>query len=804
MGPLAGLTVIDASWGMPGSVGSLLLADNGASVIKVERRAARRKEQSLARLAWERGKRSVELNVDDPADRDVLLELLGKADVFVESFGRGRAAQHGLGYEQLRERYPRMVCCSMTAYGQHGPWRDEPGYDCLVAAKLGVTSEQPGGGRAGPIFLGHPHIGYGTGFLAAISILAAIRARHVTGRGQLVEVSLLDGLLAQSPMNWWYHPQGISYVQTSGGQRTGFGRKRLITAAFECADGEWIQIHTGGLGGFKRTMEIFGFGDMTQTVSEGSEMAVPLNDEELVIAREYIPQAFKQKPRQEWIDLFHAQDLAALPVLRPGEVLDDEQVRHAGCVMTVQHPQYGALRQSAPPLVFEKSPNSVPRPAPRAGEHNDEIRAWLRGTGAAPSGSSAPSGANESAPQVAGTPPAGRLRHALQGIRILDFASFFATPYGAKILSDLGADVIQIESPGGDQMRPLPNPFEACQRGKRNIVLNLKTAEGRAAAHDLVRSADAIVHNQRPGKADKIGLGYEELAKINPRLVYCYLPGYGSSGPKSHLKAFAPLISGFTGLLYEAAGMGNPPVRSVEGNEDYYNGLLGAVALLLGLEYRAKTGQGQYIESPQLHSSLFVTSHHFLGPHGESLSALPLDGQQLGWGPLYRLYQTSDDWICIACVGDQCFRRLAQAARLSDRVVSRWAAEEQRAGAADELAAELTERFAMMTAAQAQALLRQHEVPCEIPSKEPVEPKLFWQDWARECGLVVEQPDSLWGPIREIGLYLHLSETPGQHKGPAPRLGQHTREVLRELGYGSERIDELRAKGAVFCEAAPK
>jgi crotonobetainyl-CoA:carnitine CoA-transferase CaiB-like acyl-CoA transferase len=785
MGPLAGLTVIDASWGMPGSVASLLLADNGATVIKVERPAAQPKPQTLARLAWERSKKSVELNVRDQADCNVLLGLLGKADVFIESFGRGRAATMGLAYEELRERFPQLVYCSLTAYGHSGPWRDEPGYDCLVAAKLGVTSEQPSAGRSGPIFLGHPHIGYGTGFIAAISVLAAIRARHFTQRGQFVDVSLLDGLLAQSPMNWWYHPQNISYVEVSGGQRLGFGRKRLITASFECADGEWLQIHTGGQGGFKRTMEIFGFGDMTQTVSEGSEMAVPLNDEELVIAREYIPQAFRLKPRHEWIELFRAQDLAALPVLRPGEVLDDEQVKYAKRVSKVQHPQYGELRQAAPPLIFEKSPLGEPQPAPRVGQHNDEVRAFAR---------SAPPPKSTS-----GTPQP--LRHALQGIRVLDFASFFATPYGAKLLSDLGADVIQVESPGGDQMRPLPNPFEAAQRGKRNIVLNLKTEEGRAVAHELVRTADVIMHNQRPGKAEKIGLGYETLSKINPKLVYCYLPGYGSSGPKSHLKAFAPLISGFTGLLFEGAGEGNAPVRSVEGNEDYYNGLLGAVAVLLGLEHRAKTGEGQYIESPQLHSSLFVTSHHFLGPNGESISAMQLDREQTGWGPLYRLYRTSDDWICIACIGDTSFKRLAKALPLPEGIVAKWAVESLRYANADELASEIAAPLASMTSAQAKTLLREHGVPCEIPSKHPVEPKLFWEDWALASGLVVHQPQSMWGPVREIGLYMHLSDTPGEHKGPAPRLGQHTKELLGELGYSEQRIAELVAKRAVYCDS---
>jgi len=769
------MTVIDSSWEIAGGVTSLLLADNGAQVIKVERPLTDPDNYDLRRLAWERGKKSIELDLKRDADRETLLGLLAGADVFIESFGPGKADKMGLGYAALQSRFPRLVYCALSGYGQQGPWRDEPGYDCLVAAKLGTMTEQPSAGRDGPIFLGHPHIGYGTGFIAAISILAAIRARHITQRGQFVDVSLLDGLLAQSPMNWWHQKDNLSYVDTDGGKRTGFGRRRLITAAFECADGEWLQIHTGAQGDFKRTMELFGFGDITQTVTRGSEMALPLNDEELVIARDYIPEAFKQRPRAEWLEMFESQDIACLPVLRQGEVLEDRQVEHAGMYLTLEHPRYGSIRQAAPPLRFSASPIAAPKMAPRRGEHNDELRARAK-----------------AAPPQTGAEPGKLLGHALEGIRVLDFASFFATPYGAKLLSDLGADVIQVEMPHGDLMRPLPNPFEAAQRGKRNIVLDLKTAEGRAIAHELVNSADVIMHNQRPGKADKIGLGYEELAALNPGLIYCHLPGYGNTGPRSMQKAFAPLISGFTGLLYEAAGAGNPPVASAEGNEDYYNGLLGAVAVLAALEYRARTGKGQFIESPQLHSSLFVTSHLFLGPASKPLPAREMDPGQYGYRPLCRLYETSDDWICIVCVGSKAFTKLKQALALPEGL---------QAGDDAALVTLLSEKFASMTAAQAFDRLREAGVACEIPASEPQMPKFFFEDWAMEQGLVFEHPESIHGPIREVGLYMHLSDTPGLKKGPAARLGQHTREILAELGYDESRIDALITSGAVYAES---
>jgi len=370
------------------------------------------------------------------------------------------------------------------------------------------------------------------------------------------------------------------------------------------------------------------------------------------------------------------------------------------------------------------------------------------------------------------------------------------------LLGDLGADVIKIEPPEGDQMRPLPDPFEACQRGKRNIALDLMADGAKAVLRDLVTSADVVLHNLRPGKAEKIGIGYDDLRAIKSDLVYCYLPGFGSAGPKAHLKSFAPLQSGFTGLLWEGAGVdARRPVRRVMGNEDYNNGFVGAISVLLGLEYRAKTGDGQYIESPQLHSSLLVTTEQCLDADGKLASGLMVDAEQMGWTSLYRLYRTSDGWICITCVGDKAWGRLREA--LSDLGLDDVTYDEAVSDlSGSKVIAALEARIAELGTDEVFALLEAHGVPCEVPLDHPHMPDFLWDEWAYETGRVVDQQHDQYGFIREIGFVCRLSDSELINRGPGALLGEHTVEVLRYLGYDDGRIDDLVSSGVCLVPAA--
>lgn len=781
-GPLAHLRVIEAATVMPGAIAGMLLADHGAEVIKVEPVGGTWFAHDLTRKGWDRGKRSVELDIATQADE--VKRLLAGADIFIHSLDDAEAARLGLDAATLDAEFPALVVCTLNAYGRDTPYSGRPYGESLAAAKLGTMVDKGSSHRAGPMYLGHPALHYGQAFLAVISSLAAVRARRMIGTGQEVEASLLDAFLAQSPMNHWWQEEGISYIKKGdSGAVDRFGNVRLVTGMFECGDGKFLQFHTGS-GGFKPAFDILGFGDRIQAV-EGPEMAFPLTEDEYQVARVEVFEAFKARPRDEWIELFQAADVAALPVLEPGEILLDPQVEFVGMRVAIPDPDFGTIYQAAPAARMADTPCSTPAPAPAVGADNALLAEF------------------QAAPARVPAAPVKPIKRPLEGIKIVDFSSFFAVGFGGRLLNDLGADVIKLETPGGDQMRPLPDCFDAAARGKRDIVLNLKHPDALAAALRLVKDADVITHNLRPGKADKLGIGFEALKAINPNLLYVYLPGYGSQGPKSLLKSFAPLVSGWTGLLYEGGGEGNTPNRSVFGNEDYNNGFLGASTILMALENRAQRGGGaEYIECPQLHSSLWTTSEHFLDADKKPVYGLRLDKEQQGFDALDRIYRCTDGWVCISCRSDERFAALTRAIGQPDLPAdTRFATPCDRSANDADLKAMLDAWFAPQTKDQAFAALDAAGAPAEVVCESMWVDDALLFDWMEQTGRVIEDKQSMYGHVRMLGLFNRLSKTPGQASGSAPRLGHHTVEILTEAGFSAEEIASLLERKVAYQAA---
>ncbi len=779
-GPLAGLRVLDLTRGMPGAIATMLLADYGAEVLLVEAAGGSPLRRTGAHSIWNRGKRSLVLDLDTPAGQREAAALAADADVVVEDRRPGAMARRSLGYADITAANDDVVYCSISAYGQQGSRRDRLGYDAAVAAHLGIVNEW-GGSREGPIFLGHPAIDYSTALLATIGILACVRSRIVSGAGDHVDVSMLDGALALYPMNWYSESAGKAINRKSATGDLQFGNKRLLLRMFECSDGRRIQIHTGAAGAFDRAMSVFGLGEEISTTQGDVQMDSLLTDRDLEILATKLPDVLRTRPLREWLELLWANEVAALPVGIPGEALDDDQVRYAGIVAGLDDPVLGPIEVVGPCILLSETPGRISRAAPRLDEDGEAARThgWV---------SAGLPVARDGAP----------LASPLDGVHVVEFATFFAAPYGHRLLSDLGAEVIKIEALVGDPMRPLAEIFEGANRGKRAMAADLKHPEAAQLVRDLLARADVVQHNLRPGVAERLGIDDESVRAVSPDIVYHYSPGYGSSGPKSMLQSFAPLVSGFVGQFAIGAGEGNTP-RPTFGNEDYYNGLLGASACLLGLIHRERTGVGQVVECPQLHSSVFTTSEYYKRAGRYESVIPPLDSGQYGWSAGYRLYQCLDAWICVACTRPEDMTALVEA------VVP----EEPRATLSpDDVAVDAP------TAGPAAALLEYHFVErlvedwldvlgaAGVPAEAVREDSWMNRDAFLEPEMLADRriyafAHPLHGGIRIVGDLVHLQRQSPAGRGRAPLLGEHTRDILTELGYDGARIDELVEAGAV-------
>ena len=385
----------------------------------------------------------------------------------------------------------------------------------------------------------------------------------------------------------------------------------------------------------------------------------------------------------------------------------------------------------------------------------------------------------------------------LDGVKVLDFGHYFAGPYASRLLADLGAEVIKLEPLEGDTLRPTVKPFNGAQRGKRSIAADLKHPRGQEIGHRLAAWADVISHNLRPGVAERLAMDYETLRAINPQIIYAYAPGWGSTGPDAALPGFAPLFSGYVGLHHEAAGEANVPVAPV-GNEDNGNGLLGATAILMALYHRKRTGEGQYLEHPQLNATLLMAMHLMRRPDGSVVGSAGLDHDRLGGHPLDRLYRTADGFICLSARTDEEFARLgavpglealASDPRFAD-TAGRW---EHRGALGDAVAKVVgTAPTDAWVAAFGVA-----GVPAEVPTGADGPSRFFDDPEHQSDGRVEEYEHPRWGKTSDVAVMVRLSDATWRPGRPAPEIGQHTREILSEFGYPPEEVADLYDNGVV-------
>ena len=368
MGALDGVSVVDFSWGRAGPFASGQLADHGADVIKVEAPGGDPFAPYVARAAYDRGKRSIIVDLAAPEGRGVALRLVDGADVVLESWRPGVAERLGLGYTELSQQRPRLVYCSISGSGTEGEDVDLAGYESLVAARSGLMADRMPP-DAPPVYPGIPLAGTGAGLLAVIGIGAALVARESTGRGQHVETSMFDGVLAFMTMFW----ESLEHLPDATAPSALAPSRRLLVGSFLCGDGEYLGVHTGANGAHARLMTAMGLADRVPPAPGNREKTVPLNAEEQEVVVREVPKLFASQPRAVWEERLLTADVTAIPIHRPTEVFDEAQVAHNDATVRVRDAELGELEQVGVAVRLAGTPGAVRSGAPLPGADGDEI-----------------------------------------------------------------------------------------------------------------------------------------------------------------------------------------------------------------------------------------------------------------------------------------------------------------------------------------------------------------------------------------------------------------------------------------------
>lgn len=384
----------------------------------------------------------------------------------------------------------------------------------------------------------------------------------------------------------------------------------------------------------------------------------------------------------------------------------------------------------------------------------------------------------------------------LEGIKVVDITTMLNGPFTAMLLSDMGADVIKIEPPDGDPWRFVAGGFMACNRGKRAIAIDLKKEEAREIVLDFVARSDILVENARWGVWHKLGLDYDSLAKIKPDLIYVSALGHGSKGPYSTTPGYDPLLQTRSGQSVGQGGIDKPPVFHKIAINDQATPLLGAYGAVLALLVRARTGKGQHVETSLTNASIVMQSGDFIDHEGMERKYLG-DTDILGLNATHRHYQTGDGrWIFVLCPREEHWRNLCEVMGLETLLSDpRFETPEKRAENDEALMEVLSEAFRGKSSSEWIAALPQVDVPVSIG--QTVE-QVMKDPHCMENNLFVEMEHPQYGRVKQLGVVPRVSGMSGIIKRPAPVLGEHTEEVLLELGYTKERIAELEEKKVII------
>ena len=751
-GALDGIKVIDFGQYVAGPLTGMLLADQGADVIKIDPPGGPRWD-TPANATWNRGKRSIVLDLKNPVDLQRARALVKSSDVLIENFRPRVMERIGLGTKTLTDANPKLIYCSMPGFASDDPRSGVPGWEGIIAA-ASTTMRGPRASETAsrPAYTAIPIASSYAAFQSVVSIAMALWVREHGDTGQCIEVPLFDGMFTaiggQRIINPYPAMPGL------GGTWTG---------QFECKDGRWVMFGSGNTN-FRQFVKAAGITSWDKKGLTDRERL--FNDPELAAEQERrIIELFKTKTAQQWENLIAKAGSECAVCRTSAEWLKHPHARESKAVIEVNDPKLGTILQPGINPRLDGTPGAVRGPAPALDQHREEILAEIE-AGPPPS----------STDEIRAT-----LRSALKGIKVLDLCIILAGPTCGRTLAEFGASVIKIDNPNRDTTIAFHN---SVNRGKRSILLDLKSDEGRDIFWRLLEDTDVVVQNYRKDRIAALGLGYEEVRRRKPDIIYASLNAYGHIGPWADRPGHEQFAQATTGMQARFGGDGQPQLQPHAIN-DYGTGLMGAYGVALALLHRQKTGEGQSLDGALAYTAMTLQSALVQGYDGKTWDE-PRGQNALGSSPLHRAYQASDGWVFFGA-------RVVDLPALS-QVPGLEGVEKLRGDALEHM---LEGRFRHTTVEQWVGKLTRVGIGSHriVTSNR----ELMEDGWVRAHGLSITRDHEGWGPITTTGPAPRLSRTPVQPGRVAPRPGSDAKVILAEIGRANQ-LDRLVAAGVIRTE----
>ena len=769
MSALDGIRVVDFGQWIAGPLAAMLLADHGADVVHVDPPGGPR-WRTPANATWNRGKRHVVLDLACERDRAAARALVAEADVVVENFRPGVMARLGLGPLESMRAHPRLIYCSLPGFAADDPRAAMPAWEGVVAAATGGYAEP-----AAPRFTAIPVASSFAALAGAVAIVMALIARERDGLGQRIEVPLFDAMFLAI---------GASGLLIDGRPDGGARPDDPWGGQFECADGRWVRVSLATFRFLERFVAAAGRTDWIDRgwvererpgrLARGTALRAQQDAEFVAL--------FKSRPAAEWEALGLAAGVPITLIRTSAEWLAAPHPNAAGSVVDVVDPELGAMRQPGLAVRMLGTPGTA---RPRA-QH----------THAAADGSAAGASARSGGPARAHPAGAGLARAAaLDGIRVIDLTQVLAGPTAARTLAEFGADVVKINNPreeGAGYRWQVHRYHTDVNRGKRTILLDLKSPDGLDVFRRLAAGADVVLQNFRPGVADRLGVGYEQVRGVSPGVVYGTVGFLGEGGPWAAAPGYEPNAQAASGMMARMAGAAGVPAMQPYAVNDYATGLLGALGLGLALFHRRRAGAGQHVQTSLAAAATLLQSAYLPSLAGKGLGhgavaavAEPVGPEALGWGPLQRLYRASDAWLFLGAAAPDL-------ARLNS-VPGLEGVEGLDGGA---LAEALATRLEGATAAEWVARLTAAGVGAQALRSAP---SLMRDPWAVAHGLSITHDHESGARVTTIGPPARLSGTPVAPGRPVRLPGRDAADVLARVGL-EHRLADLAARGAIALE----